>query len=451
MASWMTSPDAPEPRTGRRLARRHWSPILGLAGVAACALAAVLARPQPQQDAGPTRPALRAVLVDVSASCTRTRSGFPLVVHRLLRDEARAAQEAGEELLIVEYAAEVRVVFGPADPAPFRARLEGRGGVPYLPGPDSGRDRRTELADALTLVRPLLVAAGRAPGRVVVVTDGWATGDDPAPPLAALYRDGSEIEWRSLPASDLDDLALEGLVLPARIEAGARIALGVDLAWLRPDSSLVRPLLVLQARGGGAPDFVQELPLDVPPGTVPGEDGRLRWRARVELPPRPAGRLEVDVRARLTSAAGQAWADPIPENDRARGGLRVGGTLVGAALASPGLRPSLEALYGRAPFPGVELDWCTPAELGPLLDQVDFLLTFDVGPGSLPGRSVTEFVRSGGGWLACAGWSFLGSWTRPEDAEPGSASALLPLFPAGELGEERDVILMVDGSGSMEG
>lgn len=419
--------------------------------MAACALAAALALPREQQRAGPTRPALRAVLVDVSASVARTRSDFPLVVHRLLREEARAADEAGEELAVVEFAAEVRVVFGPGDPQRFISRLLGLEGVAYLPGPPSGRDRRTELAGALTLVGPLLGAAGRAPGRVVIAGDGWATGDDPAPRLAALARGGAHIEWRLSPPPDLDDLALEQLVLPRRIEAGAPAALFVDLAWLRPDSSRLAPLLVVQARCAGAPDFVTELPQSVPLGTVAGEDGRLRWRARVELPPWPAGRLEVSVRARLFLADGELWDDPIPENDRARGALRVGDTLAGAALASPALRSSLEALYGRAPFPGLELTWCSPAELGPLLSQVDFLLTFDVGPGELPAASITEFVRAGGGWLACAGWSFLGSWTRPTDADPGSLSALLPLFPASELGEERDVILMVDGSGSMQG
>ncbi|MEE8469637.1 MAG: VWA domain-containing protein, partial [Planctomycetota bacterium] len=447
----MASPGTPESRIRGGAARGRWVPLLGVLGVAGCALAAALARPRERQATGPTAPALRAVLVDVSASVTRTRSGFPLAVHRLLREEARAAQAAGEELVVVEFAAEVRVVFGPGDPARFSARLEGLAGVPYLPGPRSGRDWRTDLAGALTLVGPLLGAAGRAPGQVVIAGDGWATGDDPAARLAALARDGAHIEWRFSPPPDLDDLALEDLILPRQVEAGAPVAVGVDLAWLRPDSSRLAPLLVVHARGAGAPDFVRELALDVPRGTVPDEDGKLRWRARVELPPWPAGRLEVTLRARLRGADGKPWDDPIPENDRARGGLRVGHTLVGAALASPALRGSLESLYGRAPFPGVELIWCSPAELAPLLAQVDFLLTFDVGPGELPAASVTEFVRAGGGWLACVGWSFLASWTRPTDAGRRSLSALLPLFPARELGEERDVILMVDGSGSMEG
>ena len=57
-------------------------------------------------------------------------------------------------------------------------------------------------------------------------------------------------------------------------------------------------------------------------------------------------------------------------------------------------------------------------------------------------------MRGGGGWLALAGWSFLGDWI---PGPQGSLESLLPAEPAGSEPPPRDVVVLVDGSGSMEG
>ena len=82
---------------------------------------------------------------------------------------------------------------------------------------------------------------------------------------------------------------------------------------------------------------------------------------------------------------------------------------------------------------------------------MDAVLTLDVGPAELPGHAMRAFIDSGGGWLATIGWHFLGSWSPAGQAAEGDLSSILPLDPGNEGGTERDVVLLVDGSGSMAG
>ena len=452
------------------------APIALALGALACALAASLARPRPVVGAVPTAPALRAVLVDGSGSVRRTRRGWARWVLGCLRSECDGAARLGEELLVVEYARDVRVVFGPGDPAAFRGRLDGRAGVLYEPGPAPvapvapvpqvalaaggfvAGDGASHLARAVQVAAGPLLDPRRAPGRVLILSDGTATGTDPAPALAELVARGLGLAWVPPSPENRADLALEGLSLPDRVAAGAPLAARVDLAWLRPTSEgpgvRSTPALELELLGPGGPHRAT-LEVAPPPGAAPGADGRLRWTARVPLPPRRAGLHRLSARAVLVGGEGTPRGDAVGENDRASAAVRVGEALVVAALAPENLRPELQAALGEAPFEGVQLLWTPPAALAPLLERVDLVVSFDVGPGDLP-PALHGFLEGGGGWLACAGWSFFGSWTRPEGvADPPPPEALLhwdlPLWPARELGEERDVILLVDGSGSMEG
>jgi len=100
-------------------------------------------------------------------------------------------------------------------------------------------------------------------------------------------------------------------------------------------------------------------------------------------------------------------------------------------------------------MPGLELVFAPLEELVPLLDQADALVTFDAAPGDLVAPLLQDFVERGGGWLALAGWRFLAGWRTETSYE--SPSDLLPLEPSAEEAGARDVLLLVDGSGSMEG
>ena len=89
-----------------RLARGA-RPVLAV-GALACAGAAVLFLPRIVPGSEPTRPGVRAVLVDASASAVRTRLGWEREVAGVLRAESRGAEEEGEDHLVVAFGAEVR-------------------------------------------------------------------------------------------------------------------------------------------------------------------------------------------------------------------------------------------------------------------------------------------------------------------------------------------------------
>ena len=156
------------------------------------------------------------------------------------------------------------------------------------------------------------------------------------------------------------------------------------------------------------------------------------------LPARPAGSQRVTLRASCGPVG-----DPVPENDRASARVRVGDPLV-AVLVAP---PEARAVLGALEFPGLQLVEASAASAEAELAGADLLWTVDVAAAELPAAAVERFVRAGGGWLACAGWRFLAGWG------PGASgpAGMLPLVPVDDDLPERDVVLLVDGSGSMSG
>ena len=142
------------------------------------------------------------VLVDASASVTRVRPTWSSWVRRQLARVARDAAGGGEDIIVVEYAADVARAFGPADAEALEAELEGHAGTPWLPGSAvASRELGTALAAALEIARGVATEPARAPGsRVLVLGSRSFTGDDPAPALARLAgRRGSSSSGSSRP------------------------------------------------------------------------------------------------------------------------------------------------------------------------------------------------------------------------------------------------------------
>ncbi|HEX6886411.1 MAG TPA: vWA domain-containing protein [Planctomycetota bacterium] len=412
----------------RAAERGAWLAALGLLAVAAWLL---LPR---TPDEGPARPPLVIALADASASVARPRGWLGWVRSELARSADEAAA-AGAELAVLAFADGVATGFGPGPPERFRDALAGRDGPPYDPALALSRGA-TRLADALTAVE-LLSATPRPAVRLVLLGPATYTGPSPAGAWARLAAAGVACEVRTPPRAEESDLALLELALPARIEAGA------------PLVALVRGLF----RPGTEPVATARLVLEVE------EDGPTRTRAHAlalpagggafELPlalgPAGFGRTLVRARAELE---GDAW----PENDQVAADTLAGGARVLGVVVRPELRPVAEtwlAPSGRSALAGLQFQFLLPEELPGALEDLAAVITFDLAPEALPAEALAPFVRRGGGWLALSGYGFLSGWI-PGETE-GELARLLPCEPRVRESPPRDVVLLVDGSGSMEG
>jgi len=439
------------------------APVLAIVGIAGLALGAWWLVPRAPGRGAEERPPLRVCLLDASAGVTRTRPGWASWARRALEREARAALDADEQLLVVRFATDIQRIFGPGEP---RALLE-----QLTRGPLADRVpvevEETRLADALAFAfRAFEAAEPSGGGRVSVLGDTTCTGRDPAPELGRLAALGVVVVHVAPPAPTRADLALERLSLPETVEPDAPLRATVELAWLSAGRDDPIALAVeIEDANGLRPLLVPLVPPDVLPGITSGggsgdtsaetsaetsgqADGYLRWRASIALGPAAPGRTTVRVRTVL----GDGRGDAIPENDEGRARTSARGALVVVVAAPPTRHAAVEAWLGPLTGVGVQLVVVEPDAVARELDAADVLVTLDVSPGSLAPR-VASFVRAGGGWLACAGPRFLAGWI------PGAASHvgdevladLLPLLPDPGRQDPRDVVFLVDGSGSMEG
>jgi hypothetical protein len=392
----------------------------------------------------PAAPALRAVALDVSAGTARPRPGHGLALRRVLREEARAALAAGEELLVVRYAAEVESL-GRASAADWLARLEGRGGEVLLFEASGAAGLGSELDAALALVEEELSRPDRAGGRLVLVAEDDVTGPDPAPRLARLAAAGVAVERRALPPPARADLALVGLRLPPAPVPGEPLAARLDLALSAPPGETPSPL-VAELELDSAAGVLRRSAALAPP--LPGPGPR-RWSVTVPLGEAPAGWMELRARVTIGEAGAAAREDAIPENDLGVARTRSGGARQGLVLVEPARLAQARALVGGpGAWPGLDLRVESPATLSAGAEEVDLVVALDVGPRALPERWLEAFLASGGGLLFCGGWGALAGWD-PEGRD--GAAALLPLAPREEDARPRDVIFFVDGSGSMAG
>jgi hypothetical protein len=395
---------------------------LALAAALAFALAAWLLLPI-HASGEARRPVLRAVLLDASPSATRRRPAWESWARSALDSEARAAEQAGEALLEVAFASDVRSSSERGRSLDLAAeRLAGE------------RDPASELDRALELVEG---AAGGRRLRVRLYGDGSFTGPDPAPRLRRLAARGARFERVELAPAELGDVGVARVRLPERVEPGTPLAAQVDLLAAADDSAEALEValeLELEDRSGIRTWRV--------PARLPAERGDRPWPVRVELGAALPGATRVT--ARVLSA------DPIPENDRATAWVRASGELVVALVSSDGARERSLAWLGGADAAarrGMGLLAFAPGEIALALERADVLVTVDVAPSILPAQALRSFLERGGGWLACAGFGALEGWS---GVAAGTAAELLPLVPAGD-DRPRDVILLADGSGSMAG
>ncbi len=402
-----------------------------LAGAFLLGLAALAQWPRWGSDA-PTRPALTAIVLDASASAHRPRPGWIPFVRGELAREAELARAAGHDVLVVAFGLETRVLFGPGPPAELEARLAGRAGAPLDPRLARGEDQGSDLARALERVQGPLAETARPPGRLVLISDGRASGRDPRPLLGAL-RVG-QARYVPLPRPERFDLALAALEIEPVPEGAPQVAaLELELDG-PPELAPATAVLAIEIeRPGGreqrrvevsAPEPGRALRLGLPLG--PAEAGATRVRVRVEA---PDGR-----------------PDPFPENDERTAFAFVGPGRAVALVAAEGTREQAAAFWdaGAAPA-GLDGRWLLPGELAGALAEVDLVVTFDVPRSALPEAALARWIEGGGGLLAFDGAAFADLETRSPLAR------WWPLVPAPPDRPPRDVVLIVDTSGSMAG
>ena len=430
-----------------------------LAGaIASLTLATILAQPQVRGTRAPELPGLRAICLDASASATAPRSQWPRQVGRFLREQCALAQADGHEVLLVEYAASAQRTFGPGSPEELLAHLDGRQTL-LVPGErvaaTANSSAGSHLAEALEVMTPNLLDPQRTEQILVLHGDGTYTAADPAPALELLARGGVRVEWADLDPPTRVRLGIEEVHVPPSVAAGAPSAARLELYWqLASGGSTARlPQLNWSLSGPGGAAYGVARP-ELPSSASAGMGGRLRWSIRLDLPPRVVGSHQL--RIQVTSAGTPPGelsngSSALGSGDqRAAEWLNVGQRLRLAIVHredAPALAPGWRALSQQ----GLDVRPVHTDQLLGVLPEVDAVLTLDVGPADLPGHAMRAFINSGGGWLATIGWQFLGSWSPAGQAAEGDLSSILPLDPGNEGGTERDVVLLVDGSGSMAG
>lgn len=438
--------------------RRSHTPTATLAAAALLGAGAWLARPTSDRDARPTRPPLRAVLLDSSASAVALRPDWRASAVRALAEEARAAEAAGEDILVVAYAGEVARTFVAGRPALLLERLAGRGDAPFQPLaalPGAGAALGTDLAGALAVAAEALAEPGRPPGRVIVIGEGTATDDGPTAAagrglggaLAHAAAHAVELRCVPLPPPARGDLELVALDAPRSVPEGTPLALDLALAWRPPGSGAGPGAITFEVRrgalGGPLGALARETTVDVFPARASDPAQRLRAAARVVLEPLPRGVHTLSVRARPS-----AGADPLPHDDEVRVTVRVGDSeRVLAVVRDSGLAAHLAGPFagvdggalGSVALQRIELD-----DLARALPGADVLLTVGVSLAALPADALRAHLAGGGGWLHAAGAEFL-------RIDGGALGAELALVPADDERPPRDVVFLVDGSGSMRG
>jgi hypothetical protein len=393
-------------------------------GALACAAAAYLLAPLHAPRGAAARAAL--VLCDVSPSVTRTRPQWRAWLAAELSREAARAVELGAELVVLTYGRERRFL-----EAPRGAREAGAwaAALASLDADGATRALDAQASDVWAALEALEARLGeRAPARLAWLSPGDFTGRDPGARLASLAARAAQFEHFSPPPAELADLALVELELPRAPAVGAPL---VARLWLAGRGGGAARLDVRLESAAGSPAWSQRLQAaDFGAEPVPLE---------VSLGPAPAGVSHLEL------ALVADGSDAVPENDRLRGTLRAGDDIALALAAGDAhaqlareLAAELARVGGLAPrVLDAESLALAPAEFDVLVQVAPDLARLDA--------SVLEaFLARGGGWLVCLGDEVL---AREALASPAARLAPLDLTPHG--GEARDVLLLVDRSGSM--
>lgn len=439
---------------------------LGVALLSVAAVGAWFVR-SPGEDVGPTydAPAVTALLVDTSASVTRARKGWQRWAVRALGEEARAAAARGDEIALVTFDSVAQRRVGPIEAEAFLERLR-RGSQEWLRPSDV--DTATDLDGAARTASSLLGENGRAPGSIIVLGDGIPTGDDPS--AALLSNPDSTVRLVEPPPVTSVDLAVLRTVAPTEVAPNVAVPVELDLVLTGPPVSRgARVLVDWSLQVTGTDSATRGRKLDRPDAAQPGEEGLLlsgtvlagsaeiavpdtacappgTFRARFKIPGQKLGSASLRASVRLAGVA----QDPFPENDIATARWTVGDPVRVLVCAPRTALGSATAFFNGAAFDGIEFIGVAPESLATALapasgNRPDALVTIELPFASLPTDALRAFVETwGGGWLHAAGWPL----TRT-DAE--GLAELAALEPDVEPKPPRDIVLLVDGSGSMEG
>lgn len=467
--------------------------FLGLGGVL-CLLSAIgylIGAEAPRDDDGATAPALTVLAVDVSASVTRPRPGFRRWSRRCIEEEARRASLRGDDLALITFDRSVVRRFGPGTADSFFEAFRREAAV-WLAPTDTPQaslaaDLGTDLHGAATVAAGLMGFAGapgltsaqaspqtgsqatvatapdsapvRPAGTLIVIGDGTSTTHDPQP---AFLDDRIGTLRLVAPGPPVrHDLAVISARAPDVVEPGVPVAIDLDLAWSKGEAPVAGVVVdwVVEAtsvdtikRGLNRPSVLTgsvRFPL---PALTAGRDSS--FTLSVAGPALETGTATMDVSARLVGGdkgEGSVVADAFPENDRDSVTWTVGDPLQ-VLLVMPHaeqLSGALGLFVGES-FGGIEFTGATSSALEDLLllpddPPFDVIVTLDLPVAALPEDALSDWVlERGGGWVHAAGWPRL-------RADGGSLTSLLALEPDRDPMDPRDIVFVVDGSGSMKG
>jgi hypothetical protein len=413
---------APDSKSSAGGLRTRVGRALYFVGAALVALAAWLFAPRESRGGTP----ITVCIVDTSASALRIRPNWKRDLPGALDARAERARERGSDFAVLTFGADVRRVFGPASPDEYLGRDHA------LVASD---DAASPLARTLDVARDMALAPGRCDANVILFVDGTWTGEDPRPRIAELARSGVDIEIAELPPPELVDVAIERLDLPRSIETGAPLVARVDLRALGPlhaDARQSIDIVLACSNAGGA--FTRQRTIPLAPEVF----------VDVDLGAASPGRTLVRATARLAGGG----VDPIPENDVASASVVSDGAISVAVAAPSGMRAALMRAIDPAAgtsSSGLALEPVEPSAIGRALTDVDVLVTAGIPLRELSREHLEPFLQRGGGWIAFAGEEWL------ERDEQGGVLELSAMTPAVDKGGARDVVLLVDGSGSMTG
>ena len=424
------------------------------AGLLLLVAGAWLSFPRTRPYGPPAFTPLRIFVVDASAGCVRRRSHWERWIGDALASSAREADARGMQTCVIAFAAEVARVFGPA---PARALFDSNARASWIADSAGLRDGGGDLARALDLVVRLVREREGARCEIVLAGDGAYTGRDPRPLLDALRERGATLAALDLPPVDIADVALGDVEIPRTIEIGAPLAAACAVffapaAGRAIDAYELAIIWTIEDEHG-----VRSVrsALAIPPDTAPDREGYIRFPAHVDLGPAVAGRIVIRAAAQLRERTRAiASSDAIVENDTSTTSLVCAGRLVVGALAHDAAGRSFLHELARGSDPtrdGLQIEDLAPQALGATLGDLDVLVTLDVSPQDLPCELVQSFVERGGGWLAFAGFDFLAGFVPSSVPRAPALVDLLPLAPPAEDRAPRDIVFVIDGSGSMSG
>ena len=394
-----------------------------------------------------TRRGLKVVLLDASMSVARGSLRHGRLVLRDLLDEANRAQEQGLEIAVLKFARDVEVLVPASEPTALAQRLLQPGRVPLAFDFSRGRDQHTSLAHAMELALQLLQEEGRARGEVVLLGDGLATGADPRPGLTRVLAAGHHFRRRPVGGGARVNLSLLGMEGATRVPEGRQLEVRLLLAGTGPLKSIEVPAQVILEVQDAEGTSVQklEIPKDRWQGIAGSGSlgsGKLKQTLLATVGPLAPGTFRIEARC-------QAPGDLIAEDDSGVLTGVVGDGQVALLVAPRGGRMFdsdwVQTLADQGFIPHVT----GVSEFSPQLDSAALLVTLDLAPRQLNSPSLEAFLRAGGVWLLMGEGSVMaGVHNQPTQS---GLERHLPLIPARDEGGPRDVVLVVDGSGSMVG